>query len=294
MHDHRKASKLRSLYKRFGRLAEFGTRVKATAEDTRPAPLAIFTPPLDVETSADADALQELWRNVRLTWEGLGDKRPFYSVLTEERYLPAHIRDSEPQFWASGQIEVDQLTDYLRSIGYVSCKDMTVLEYGCGVGRMTVPLAAIAKEVIAYDISEPLLKLARKRAAALGRTNIRMVALGDRLPAAFEPCDLFYSKIVLQHNPPPLIAYLLRALIRSLRRNGVGIFQVTTYCVGYRFDLRSALQSPQHAEMEMHCYPQTDLFALIAEEGAKLIQVREDNAPERLDLFVSQTFVLTK
>jgi hypothetical protein len=83
-------------------------------------------------------------------------------------------------------------------------------------------------------------------------------------------------------------------LIRSLRRGGVGIFQVPTYCVGYRFNLRSALQSPQHAEMEMHCYPQAHLFALIAEEGAKLIQVREDNAPGRLDLFVSQTVVLTK
>jgi SAM-dependent methyltransferase len=172
-------------------------------------------------------------------------------------------------------------------------QDLTVIEYGCGVGRVTVPLAAIAKEVVGYDISEPHLQLARQRALALGRTNIRMVALGE-LPAAFEPCDVFYSKIVLQHNPPPLIGYLLRTLIRSLRRGGVGIFQVPTYYAGYRFDLHSALQSPQHSDMEMHCYPQADLFSLFADEGARLVHAREDDTPGRRDIFVSQVFVLMK
>jgi hypothetical protein len=96
---------------------------------------------------------------------------------------------------------------------------------------------------------EPAERLrAIERALALGRTNIRLIALGD-LPAAFEPCDAFYSKIVLQHNPPPLIGYLLRTLIRSLRRGGVGVFQVPTFYAGYRFDLHSALQSPQHSDM---------------------------------------------
>jgi SAM-dependent methyltransferase len=294
VHNHRKAPRLRSLYQRFSRLADWRARNKADAVGARhAAPLPTFTPPLKVDTSADADALRQLWQNVRLTWERLGDERPFHSVLTEPQYLPDRFGQSEAQFWESGRAEAEQVAHYLRSIGFARCEDLTVVEYGCGVGRVTVPLAAIAKEVIGYDVSEPHLKLARQRAAALGRTNIRMIALGD-LPAAFEPCDVFYSKIVLQHNSPPLIGYLLRALIRSLRRGGVGIFQLPTYYLGYRFDLQSALGSPQHADMEMHCYPQADLFALFAEEGARLIHVREDNAPGRRDIFVSQVFVLRK
>ena len=256
MHNHRKAPEFRSLYQRFRRLAELRARLKANAGGARQAaPLPVFTPPLKVDTSADADALRQLWQSVRLTWESLGDERPFHSVLTEQQYLPDRIGETEAQFWESGRAEAEQLAHYLGSIGFASCKDLTVIEYGCGVGRVTVPLAAIAKEVIGYDISEPHLQLARQRALALGRTNIRLIALGD-LPAAFEPCDAFYSKIVLQHNPPPIIGYLLRMLIRSLRRGGVGVFQVPTYYAGYRFDLHSALQSPQHSDMEMHCYPQ--------------------------------------
>jgi SAM-dependent methyltransferase len=174
--NHRKAPSLRSLYQSFSRLVRFSATAEAKVELDRRVPLPIFTPPLHVDTSADADALHQLWQNVRLAWESLGNKRPFYSVLTNERYLPDRIAQSEPQFWESGRAEVEQLAGYLRSIGIASCKDLTVVDYGCGVGRVTVPLAAIAREVIAYDISEPHLKLARERAAALGRTNIRTIA----------------------------------------------------------------------------------------------------------------------
>jgi SAM-dependent methyltransferase len=294
VHNHRKARSLRTLYQRLSRLAQSRGWIKGNAGRAGQAlRLPTFTPPLAIDISADADTLRQLWRNVRLTWEKLGENRPFHSVLTEQPYLPDRFAQSEAQFWESGRAEAEQLAHHLRSIGFGNCADLTVVEYGCGVGRVTIPLAAIAKEVIGYDISEPHLKLARQRAAALGRTNVRMVAVGD-LPEAFEPCDVFYSKIVLQHNPPPLIGYLLRALIRSLRRGGVGVFQLPTYYLGYRFDLQSALESPQHSDMEMHCYPQADLFALFAEEGARLIHVREDDTPGRRDIFVSQVFVLMK
>jgi 2-polyprenyl-3-methyl-5-hydroxy-6-metoxy-1,4-benzoquinol methylase len=194
VHNHRKAPGLRSLYQRFRRLAELRSGLKANAGGAhQAAPLPVFTPPLKVDTSADADALRQLWQNVRLTWESLGDERPFHSVLTEQQYSPDRIGESEAQFWESGRAEAEQLAHYLRSIGFASCKDLTVIEYGCGVGRVTVPLAAIAKEVIGYDISDPHLKLARQRALALGRTNIRLITLGD-LPAAFEPCDVFIQR----------------------------------------------------------------------------------------------------
>jgi hypothetical protein len=46
--------------------------------------------------------------------------------------------------------------------------------------------------------------------------------------------------------------------------------------------------------MEMHCYPQADLFSLFADEGARLVHASEDDTPGRRDIFVSQVFVLMK
>jgi len=290
---HRWTSNLRSLCKSFIGSAVFKARSAVTTQGTRSEPLPVFMPKLSIDTSADADELRQLWTHVQQTWEHLGNKRPFYSVITEERYAPGRIRESEAQFWESGQIEAEELAGYLVGLG-LNLSDAVLLDYGCGLGRVTIPLAAIAKEVIAYDFSEPHLKLARERAAALGRTNIRLIELGDSVPTVLEPCDMFYSRIVLQHNPPPLIGHLVRTLIRSLRRGGVGVFQVPTYCVGYRYKLREALRAPPRFDMEMHCYPQARLFSLIADEGARLVQVRDDDAPGRRDLFVSNTFVIAK
>jgi SAM-dependent methyltransferase len=273
--------------------AEF--KLKAgTAGGRYREPLPIFLPRLSVDTSADAEELCQLWERVTRAWESLGDERPFHSVLTDDRYFPSQFGDFAAEFWQSGEVEAWDLADHLASLGLVRLEDAAVLDFGCGVGRVAIPLAAIARSVVAYDISERHLEFARKRAATLGRTNIQLMAIGGGLPVDFESCDVFYSRLVLQHNPPPIIGEVIRRLIRSLRRGGVGVIQVPTYCVGYRFSTSEALRSPIKLDMDMHCYPQAFLFSLIADEGARLVQVRDDDAPGRQDLFVSNTFVITK
>jgi SAM-dependent methyltransferase len=247
-----------------------------------------------VDTSADADELRQLWERVRRAWESLGNERLFHSVLTEDRYLPLQFDDSAAEFWQSGQVEARDLAAYLAGLGLAQLEDSVVLEFGCGVGRVAIPLATIARKVVAFDISDRHLEFASKRAASLGCDNLRFVAIGDGVPADFEPCDVFYSRLVLQHNPPPIIGHVIRTLIRSLRRGGVGVLQVPTYSIGYRFSTSEALRSPIKLDMDMHCYPQDSLLGLIADEGAQIVQVRDDNAPGRQDLFVSNTFVVTK
>lgn len=66
---------------------------------------------------------------------------------------------------------------------------MTVLDAGCGPGRLTVPLARSvgpAGRVVALDIQPGMLARARARTVAAGHTNVDFVAaaLGDsKLPA---------------------------------------------------------------------------------------------------------------
>jgi SAM-dependent methyltransferase len=291
--EHCRVADLRALCETFIGSAEFRLKAGKAGGGKYREPLPIFLPRLSIDISAESDELCQLWERTRLTWESLGNKRPFYSVLTEDRYLPSRFGDFASNFWQSGEVEALDLVGHIASLGLVQLKDAVVLEFGCGVGRVAIPLAAIARSVVAYDISERHLEIARKRATALGRANMQIMAIGDGLPD-FEPCDVFYSRLVLQHNPPPIIGEVTRRLIRSLKRGGVGVFQVPTYCVGYHFSTREALRSQIKLDMDMHCYPQASLFSLIADEGARLIEVRDDDATGRRDLFVSNTFVIAK
>src|SRR6185312_16344062 len=97
----------------------------------------------------------------------------------------------------------------------------TCFELGCGVGRLTVWLAKSFKKVIAADISQPHLHLAREAAAERGINNIKFQLLNkiseiERLPRF----DCFVSIIVLQHNPPPVIGYMLKILFEKLKPGG--------------------------------------------------------------------------
>lgn len=275
-------------------IRQTGTLRDLTSPVSIDGDLPVFLPKLEIETSAKPQELHDMWREVRRAWERLGGERPFHSVLTQPRYLPTRFASSEDEFWRSGESEAYVLADYLADHGMARLRDASVVEYGCGVGRVTMPLAGLVGQLTAYDLSEPHLKLAQARAAQLARTNVRLVLLTSPLAAEFAPCDLFYSRIVLQHNPPPIIGHVLRRLIRALRPGGIGIFQVPTYRVGYRFRVADYLSSPRPLDMEMHCFPQPDLLSLIAEEGAQVVQVRDDNATGRADLFVSNTFVILR
>jgi SAM-dependent methyltransferase len=289
---HCRAPDFRSLCESFIGSDEYKNRRFLTCRGR--GPTFGLVPPLRIDTTADAHELRLLWNRTKRTWTTLGEDRPFHSVLTDDRFSPQRVAAFESEFWESGELEAKTFIDYLASLGAPSVADATLIEFGCGVGRVTVPLARRCGRVVAYDISAPHLALARERAAMLGCTNIYTIAIDKDVPTEFEPCDVFYSRIVLQHNPPPIIGHILRKLIGALRRGGIGVFQVPTYCAGYRFDLSAALKSRQPLDMEMHCFPQGELFSLIAEAGAQCIEVREDDAPGRSDLYISNSIVLAR
>jgi hypothetical protein len=89
--------------------------------------------------------------------------------------------------------------------------------------------------------------------------------------------DLFTSVIVLQHNPPPIIAMLLKGLLCKLRPGGIAYFQVPTYKHDYGFTVDKYLQDAAQTQgMEMHVIPQHVLFDLLRQCGCQLLECRED------------------
>ncbi|MCC6361855.1 MAG: methyltransferase domain-containing protein [Phycisphaerales bacterium] len=94
------------------------------------------------------------------------------------------------------------------------------LEIGCGAGRETDALAARFGRVIALDVSDDMLAVARANVTAENVTFVRGSGVDldvvDSASAGFA-----YSMIVFQHIPDPEIQYTyLREVGRVLRRSG--------------------------------------------------------------------------
>lgn len=98
-----------------------------------------------------------------------------------------------------------------------------VLEIGCGIGRLTVPIAARWPhiEFVGLDISQAMLIQAVHRAMAAGVTNIRW-------ELSEEPDEMFdaaYSMLVFQHLEPDVAHRYIDDVAAHLWPGGAFHFQ---------------------------------------------------------------------
>ena len=243
---------------------------------------------------APAD-LDRMLRRVEKTWKELGVTEPFWSVLTHENYRSDNLERNKATFYESGKTAVVNFRAALDRAGLGLAPFSSCVEYGCGVGRLTIWLAYQFASVIGCDISQPHLDAARLALDERGIENVSL-RLTDTIKAVRQlpPFDVFFSLIVLQHNPPPVAAFILDQILGKLAPGGVAYFQIPTYRIGYAFDAQAYLaQDDSAGAMEMHVVPQKDLFALFKRRGCAVLEVREDSwvgSPE----FISNTFLVQK
>jgi SAM-dependent methyltransferase len=232
-----------------------------------------------IDVNVPPDDVARLIRRVETTWEQLGREEPHWSVLTHDKFKLENIGDNETDFFQSGERAAALFRASAERCGVDLGAFKSCFELGCGVGRVTLWLSRMFQQVIAADISASHLKVANEALANFKRTNvttIKLVSLQD-----LEACpefDAFFSVIVLQHNPPPIMAYLLSSILKKLNPSGIGYFQIPTYSKGYRFEARSYLAGLEHERgMEMHVLPQPELFRLLEQSGCDLLEIREDS-----------------
>jgi SAM-dependent methyltransferase len=288
------APTIQALRRRFLSSDEFLGRAGGTPP--RPIPLVPDRLPVEDATAEDeagAERLAALLRRVGAYWARIGAEQPHWSVLTQEQFRPDRIAENEDAFYASGGFDLDLVRRALLRHGMDPARLPRCVEFGCGVGRATLGLATLFAEVVGCDISAPHLDLARQAAARRGIGNIGWHHSSMAAPMPGGGWDIWYSRIVLQHNPPPVMGHLLRLAFAGLRPGGAAIFQLPVHNAAYHFDIDEHLADPRPPIMEMHLLPQHRVFALAREAGLEVLDVRED-AQSVPASWLSNLFVLRR
>lgn len=230
-----------------------------------------------VNTKITKAELESLFERIRQQWHSLGASEPYWSVLTNDRYRLKQFAEYKKEFEDSGLHSV-QLLELAAARSHAPMPTGVCLELGCGVGRVTRYLADKFETVIGVDISEGNLSICRKYLSENGKSNADIRLL--RKPADIENLpnyDMFYSVIVLQHNPPPVIRYFLSKLLKKVRPGGAAYFQVPTHTPNYNFSLASYFESKPEI-LDMHLLPMPDVFDCIDGAGMKVREVLIDNS----------------
>jgi SAM-dependent methyltransferase len=281
-------SKLRKLRENYQELAhqldEYKELIANKPQDTGIGRYRL-APCILCEVDAASDQRQYLFDYVAADWTVLGKIEPYWSVLSDARFLTANITENKDEFYRSGtDAELIVRAFFARNEAEIN-DGGTCLELGCGVGRSTMALAKMFNRVLAIDISPTHLAMARGASTRFGLGNVsyhHMRSVDDI--RSLPKFDLFFCQLVLQHNPPPVIAAILEQVFIRLEPGGYCLFQVPTYQTGYRFCLVEYLRhrhntrdSAQAATyIEMHVLPQRVIYRLMRETGIELIEVVED------------------
>lgn len=294
--DHvRCSTSLADMRERFLESSEFTQRYR-TVERERGRNVSVF-PPCSIQTRVDGETAKRLFERVALSWQHMGETEPYWSVLAEPQYLTEHIGGTREAFIDSGRENVERLLATLRRNDVTFNPEWEALELGCGLGRSTRWLALHVRKLWAVDVSDAHLRLARQlNADAPCVERIEWLRLHDMAAMeALPEFDLFFSMIVLQHNPPPVIAAILEIIAAKLRQGGIAFFQVPTYQRGYSFDAESYLDLRANTrDIEMHAFPQGEVFRIFRKHGCIPLEVFEDGLSGHRDNHRSNSFLFRK
>lgn len=203
-------------------------------------------------------------------WDERARDDAYYFVDNRLDYgAPDHQR-----FWENG---VKDLDAFLQALGVSWDAGDHVLEIGCGLGRLTRPVASHVASVEALDVSAEMLRQARTLNPRL--ENVRWIHGNgtDLAPIADASVDACLSHVVFQHIPDVDVIYgYVREIGRVLKPGGWAGFQVSNDPTIHEFhgDLRGRVgtllrREPKGLDKPQWLGASVDLAALqrSAEEG---------------------------
>lgn len=166
------------------------------------------------------------WRGQE--WEKWGKSDPYFGVIAQPHLRSDRLDDSgRAGFFEAGAMEVAETLAELRSVAGVASGSGRALDFGCGVGRLTIPLARHFREVVGVDVSAAMLREARANCERAGIANARFCLSTPTLDDVEGEFDFVHSFIVFQHIPPRIGYAMVETLLDRLRPGGCGMLHFT-------------------------------------------------------------------
>jgi SAM-dependent methyltransferase len=215
-------------------------------------------------------------------WEEWGRRDPYYGVITDPKFRRSAINEnSRRAFFESGAAHAHHVLTMIRKHVNSEFVPRRVLDFGCGVGRVLVPLAAVAEEAIGVDVSPSMLEEARRNCDERQVRNVRLLPSDDNLSTLTGTFDLIHSCIVFQHIPVERGRAILSRLLRYLSWGGVAAIHIT-----YSKSIFAATHGvpppatrPAPAELpipstadpviQMNCYNLNEILFMMQGQGAQ-------------------------
>jgi SAM-dependent methyltransferase len=237
-------------------------------------------------------------------WQALAQREPYFPLLDADATTEiASSSVATAAFFETGEADVASLLSAIGTIIGRPIAPRSTLDFGCGAGRLTLPLARRSARVVACDVAPAMLAQVEENARRAGLPNITCIDLSALTAQPDASFDFVCSLLVFQYIAPAEGYAIIASLLRLLAPDGIAALQVTLE------RKRSALRrlarftrsvAPQQAraasppiafpDVRLNEYSEAHLARIAAEAGAEIIALfptRQDDT--RGAVFVIRT-----
>jgi len=159
-------------------------------------------------------------KDLQSNWDALAKINPMWAVLTNSE------RWQVEEFFETGVMEIDALMQYIEKSLQFSFEKGKVLDFGCGVGRLSQALAEYFDEVYGVDIAPSMVELAREYNKYGDKCKYYLNSADNLNIFPDNTFDFIYSNITLQHIEPRYTRNYIKEFLRILVPGGLLVFQL--------------------------------------------------------------------
>lgn len=235
-------------------------------------------------------------QQVQQDWQRLGTEDPLWAVLSEPDARGG--KWDEDAFFETGRREISDLLAFVEPPADGRC-----LDFGCGVGRLTLPLAGHFREAVGVDVAPAMIEKANTYKGVVENVTFLVNDTADLRQFPDGHFDFINAYIVLQHMPPELAIGYLREFRRVLGPDGILAFTMPSQRVRKSLKTLAYRVLPQRliwalkrrrdgAVMEMHGHPIDHLIPVLEEFGLRVDKIHPDDSGGRD--WISYQYVCTR
>ena len=165
-----------------------------------------------------------IFRSTDDYWERVASTEPYWGVLTEDKYRSGNMTAEDRQlFFQSGERHVAHVFGTIRRHLKPDFKPKTALDFGCGVGRVVIPMSRQVARTVGVDIAPSMLLEAKNNCKERGIGNVELLQAGQGQDLLPRHCrfDFVHSVLVLQHIPVARGVQIFKRLLDHLEDDGI-------------------------------------------------------------------------
>jgi len=215
-------------------------------------------------------------------WNSYGKNDPYWSVLTLDEYKSSSLKKNYDKFFDTGKKHIADLENILQRHNS-TFKDKVILDFGCGVGRLTKSCTDYSLKVYGMDISEEHLKIAKRNVKS---ASFYCVESENNLPKLPINPEIIISLITLQHSEPKLIKKYLISLLKILQMNGISCIHIPYKINSYHVNSSD--------KMQMHSLSKDDVKKIVHFSNCKILEEIDSDLTDKRNGIFSAIYVIKK